>query len=201
MLICKNTLFVRNHERNTKRISSNLVNKNLSSLLYNQTAKYKMKRTISIFLLFIMMLIAIHPVIAMHFCGGELHSFNLYQTSHNHICCTPQIVITTNESSCCSKADDIIPEYSINSNIDLFQSSCCDYETVEISTDNFHHKVDERITLVPQLLTVNNWIVLKNLFTVNPPPEDANNFIKDFPPKGLFMEDVSILTYICIYRI
>ncbi len=143
-----------------------------------------MKRAISIFLLFIMMLIAIHPVVAMHYCGGELHSLNLYQPDH--------------ESSCCMMADfDDAP----NLQMVMHQSNCCEFDSIEISTDDFQHQANT-IDLIPLLSSIaNSWFTINNLFALNQPEKNTDNFLNEFPPKGLFMEDVSILTYICIYRI
>ena len=148
-----------------------------------------MKRALSIFFLNIMMLVAIQPVVAMHFCGGELHSFDLLKAENNHSCCISKLEV----------AD--IYHYDINLATEVAADDCCEFDTVEVSTDNFQHQAN-RLNLLSQFTMIeNNWFTINNLFALNQPETDTANSELDFPPKGLFMEDVSILTYICIFRI
>lgn len=152
-----------------------------------------MKRAISIFLLHIMMIIAIHPVVAMHFCGDELFSLNLLQSDDDdHSCCIAPNKISNTTS---------LFETASNTGIDLNQASCCHFDTVKLSTDEFGYQSNNiDITTILNLIQ-NNWFTINNLFSLNKPEPNTTNFEDEFPPKGLFMEDVSILTYICIYRI
>ena len=153
-----------------------------------------MKRALSIFFLNIMMLVAIQPVVAMHFCGGELHSFELLQAENNHSCCMP----VQHEKEA---IDSNICHYDIDLDIELMADECCDFDTVEVSTDSFQQQANRLNLLSLFTMIENNWFTINNLFALNQPEMDVATSEIDFPPKGLFMEDVSILTYICIFRI
>lgn len=153
-----------------------------------------MKRALSILFLNIMMLVAIQPIVAMHFCGGELHSFELLQGDNNHSCCIP-----VQEEL--GKSDDGICHYDVDLNIEMMADECCDFDVVEVSTDNFQQQANRFNLLSLFTIVENNWFTINNLFELNQPEIDTKDSEDEFPPKGLFMEDVSILNYICIYRI
>lgn len=153
-----------------------------------------MRRALSILFLNIMMLVAIQPVVAMHFCGGELHSLELLQAENNHSCC-----ITLQEDVAVTEGD--ICHYDIDLDMELMADECCDFDTVEVSTDNFQQQANRLNLLSLFTMIENDWFTINNLFALNQPEMDVATSEIDFPPKGLFMEDVSILNYICIYRI
>lgn len=141
-----------------------------------------------------MMLVAIQPVVAMHFCGGELHSFELLQAENNHSCCMPtQEGVVTTEGDVC--------HYDVDLDMELMANDCCVFDTVEVSTDNFQQQANRLNLISLSTMIENNWFTINNLFALNQPETDVATSEIDFPPKGLFMEDVSILNYICIYRI
>lgn len=48
-----------------------------------------MKKGLALFLLNIMALVAVQPVIAMHFCEGELYSWGLFASNDESSCCQP----------------------------------------------------------------------------------------------------------------
>ncbi len=145
-----------------------------------------MKRAVSIFLLHIMMLVAIHPVVAMHFCGGKLFSLNLIQDNNDHSCC----MVEENHFTQPSETD-----------IDINQASCCHFDTLEISTDEFQNQTNSTIPISLLSSMENNWFTINDLFSLNEPEKNTTCPQDEFPPKGLFMEDICLLAYICIYRI
>lgn len=158
-----------------------------------------MNKVISIFLLSIMMLIAAHPVIAMHYCEGELYSFNLFQTNDEMECCDGehQNDTTHNHIACCANTAD----HNYKHNISLQSEDCCDYDTMQVSTDEFQH-ISNNISWISLISSIaNNWFTINDLFTLSQPETNLTSFEYEFPSKGLFMEDICILTYICIYRI
>ncbi len=136
-----------------------------------------------------MTIIATHPVFAMHFCGGELYSLKLYQADHDNSCCMmPDEANQKNDEATSMK-------------MDLHQSSCCDFDTVEVSTDDFQHHTNAT-ELLSQLSSIeNNWFTINDFFALNQLETNITCSQNEFPTKGLFMEDVCILSYICIYRI
>ena len=139
-----------------------------------------MKRITAIFSLIVMMIVAIQPVIAMHYCGNELSSLQIYQT--NGI-----------EDICC---DDIEHHEAV-----ISDSSCCETEVMKLSTDEYETKtVHPEVRISAISIDLLGRAIIDQLITTE---SDSNTLLTTlkFPPKGLYLDDVSILTYICIYRI
>jgi len=140
-----------------------------------------MKRVISIILVFVTMVSAIHPIIAMHYCGDELYSYSIIQS-------------------------DIIPESCCNETkelhmLDISGQKCCDTKLLELSTDEYKNPTNHFISRVN--LPIKNLGFFINLSLFNKPEHETVTQLSvlKFPPKGLFFKDVSINNYICIYRI
>ena len=139
-----------------------------------------MKKFTAIFSLIIMLITAIQPVIAMHFCDDELSSLQIYQTIDNYgVCC-----------------DDIEHhDASITGN------SCCETEVMKLTTDEYQTKsIQPELRIYPLSIDVLGYAVINQLNTDEPVSNTFLTTLK-FPTKGLYLDDVSILTYICIYRI
>ena len=139
-----------------------------------------MKRFTAIFSLIIMLITAIQPVIAMHYCGDELSSLQVYQTTDsNEICCND---IGHNDASISGKP-------------------CCETEVMKLSTDEYQIKtVQPEVRISAISIDLLGRAIIDQLITTE---SDSNTLLTTlkFPPKGLYLDDVSILTYICIYRI
>ncbi|MDO5522657.1 MAG: hypothetical protein Q4G48_01275 [Bacteroidia bacterium] len=153
-----------------------------------------MKRKIAVFLLSVMALVAVQPVIAMHFCEGKLHSWDLFVNNNDTSCCETK---TAEPHFCCS------PNLSENHPCSLNEShdGCCDFETIRVSTDVYQNKTQEINPDKPSFSFDNVWFALTHLRknTLSEPNTPLPQ--KTFPPDGLFLQDVSILNYICIYRL
>lgn len=139
-----------------------------------------MRRFTAIFSLIVMIITAIQPIIAMHYCGDKLNSLHIYQT--NGV-----------QDYCCDETEN--HELLISGDI------CCETEMMKLSTDDYQTIAEQTVTRITPLsidiagLTLENQVVESEL--------DFNTLTTTlkFPTKGLYLEDVSILTYICIYRI
>jgi len=84
-----------------------------------------MKRILTYTLLLVILTLSVHPVIILHFCKGEMHSFT---------------VVPKNEASSYCVSSDINQYNSFNSLISyptIFSESCCLYKRLELITDNF----------------------------------------------------------------
>ena len=139
-----------------------------------------MKRFTAIFLFDVMLITSIHPIIAMHYCGDELISFQLYQT--NAI-----------EDFCCDDLEH--REAAISDN------SCCETEVMKLSTDEYETKtVQPEVRISAISIDLLGRAIIDQLITTE---SDSNTLLTTlkYPPKGRYLDDVSILTYICIYRI
>lgn len=148
-----------------------------------------MKRSIAVFLLCVMALVSVQPVIAMHYCGNKLYSWDLFVSNDNSSCCQTEAIEHSNSSE------------NHDCNIQITHNSCCDFETIQVSTDEYQSQIQELNPIQPALSVDNVWFALNYLLqnTVSEPP--LTSLKNDFPPGGLFLQDVSILNFICIYRI
>jgi hypothetical protein len=138
-----------------------------------------MKKSISIVLLLVMLVAGAHPVLAFHFCGEELYSFGMAGSGV--------------EESCCSAG-----EPATDDGISPSHTSCCDIQKISISTDDYQNQLPQsnyqpisldHVWLAPERLS--NRIMPEN-------PLLTNNA---FPPGGLAIQHIDILTGICIFRI
>jgi len=147
-----------------------------------------MKRISAILLLIIMVVSAGQPLFAMHFCGGKLHSFSLLQNFDNaNSCCDDKATPIRNDSHSCT----------LDMNID----SCCDIQFIKVATDDYQNKTENISSRILNLLPDYFNILISVLPKLTDIDTNTSGNKLDFPSAGLFMKDVSILTYICIYRI
>ena len=147
-----------------------------------------MRKATAILLLVITAIFAIRPVIAMHFCDGELHSFNLYP--HHE---------PTGSTCCQSDHTDSVP--GAHHAYAAPWSDCCDNTLLELSTDDFQNKTGPSISRVVSSPLAEGTTLFTNLLKPLVPETDDPPSRQGFPPEGLFLRDIDILTYICIYRI
>ena len=152
-----------------------------------------MKKGLALFLLAIMALVAVQPVIAMHFCEGELYSWRLFASDDELSCCQPE----TAGHSCCGTHSSDNPDCNLNNAAE----DCCDFETIRVATDDYQKQIQEFNSDKLALTLENVWLTLNNLLGRTAAEPNTTLLQNDFPPKGLFLHDVSLLTYICIYRI
>lgn len=78
--------------------------------------------------------------------------------------------------------------------------NCCDTEILKIATDDYQSQHQQIVLNKPLLSFDKMWFALASVFEVV--ESDDYTLVKDaFPPGGLYLQHVDILTYICIYRI
>jgi len=127
-----------------------------------------------------MLITAIQPIIAMHYCDDELDSLHVYHT--NGI-----------QDFCCDETE--------NHDQLISGDFCCETEMMKLTTDEFQNKTDQTVTRIsPISIDIAGMNLINQLIASEPDSDSLLNTLK-FPTKGLYLEDVSILTYICIYRI
>ena len=165
------------------------------------------KKIIALFFLHIMLLVAIHPVVAMHFCGGRLHSVNFFIPEVNHPCCqiAEDIVIEEENPACCG-AEEPAAAADFESciaepELEQADDACCAFQIVELSTDDYQVQTQKASYNPVWYSFESSWFTVNNRFALNEPEPDLSIPENEFPPGGLFMQDVSLLTYICIYRL
>ncbi|MCP3893349.1 MAG: hypothetical protein GY706_01770 [Bacteroides sp.] len=103
-----------------------------------------MKRTTTILTLLLVLLIAVHPVVAFHFCSDRLASVQL-STQDIHSCCS-------NEESGHNDAKQ--------NHID---SKCCHTSVVELSTDSFVTQHNQEHTDIVKSFSY-TFLIVKNIF-------------------------------------
>lgn len=159
-----------------------------------------MKRITAIFLLLIMVVVGAHPVLAMHFCEGNLYSVGILDDSMSKSCCAAMKDMPQPETdSCCSAAQATTSQ---EDNHEAYKShdDCCDIQKVQLSTDDYQHQ-DRQFNIshiLPSLEHV--WFTLNYMFNFVE-PDTTVAIGQNFPPGGLNKQHIELLTYICIYRI
>lgn len=152
-----------------------------------------MKKVISIFLLLLMLIIGAHPVIAMHYCAGELYSFGVLDNEIEKSCCEDMEMPQQDDNACHTTSniqeDNIMPSHE----------NCCDIQKVELSTDDYQHQVQQfnLSNILPSYENV--WLALNLLIPTE--NEGVTKTSQYFPPGGFSLHNIDLLTYICIYRI
>ncbi len=140
-----------------------------------------------------MIISAIQPVLAIHYCGDKLHSFSILQA-------------TGIPASCCDTKhveEDTSPfiTMEIMEKVGEMGNKCCSDELLHLSTDDYQNRFEQLISQIrPLLVGQAGTLIVNPTNTTKPEATTWLNKLK-FPPKGLYLNDVSLLTYICIYRI
>lgn len=136
-----------------------------------------MKRLVSIFLLLLMLAASVQPTLALHFCGGELHSVRL----------------GGNLTSCCKNARTIGDAEGV-----FFQKACCANYQIDIHTDTFQPQ-DAATDIVPLVACISC------LFSALMLPDTDGDFFAarlNVPPDSLtYPPPTDRLTQFCIFRI
>ena len=150
-----------------------------------------MRKVTALFLLMIMAVFAIRPVIAMHYCNGELYSFNLYQHQED-----------SSNFSCCHSDNSEASPIS-HQTLTSAWGSCCDNTALELATDEYRNKAGSFVLRILSNPVEDGIPLFANTNSLKPSVLDTGDPSSGqlFPPEGLFMKDIDILTYICIYRI
>ncbi|NLO70284.1 MAG: hypothetical protein GX102_04945 [Porphyromonadaceae bacterium] len=157
-----------------------------------------MKRIFAIVLLHVMLLVAIQPIVAMHFCGGKLYSLSFMEHDDMGECCEAPVK-HVEEQSCCSTEHAENPFY--HTCVETTGADCCDLQMYQFQTDSFQAEINS-ISLTKTVHSFDiPWLSINSLCKQT---EQTNNnsFLSDaFPAEGLFLKDVSINTFVCVYRI
>ena len=140
-------------------------------------------------LILLVLTFSVHPIITLHFCNGDLHSFSLTSISETNTCCASSTI-----------SENITFEKYTN-NIINSSETCCTIENVEFLTDNFTVEQTNTTTHKPvtSILIHASAILdyLISLFT-------SDAIIKSnhpISPIGLRSTTLKFLSYICVYRL
>ena len=158
-----------------------------------------MKRFIAILLLHIILMSAGQPVLALHYCGDHLLSFTLLHTGG------------TSDSCCDMEADDKkqihpVEDYtfgmhSATCTLEEKSETCCNTQLLTPGTDDYQNKIEQPVSRFASTSYEGIAALLIPLFKLSESETYTIHSLHDFPPGGLFLQDVRLLTFICIYRI
>ena len=147
-----------------------------------------MKRILTSILLLLVLTLSVHPILSMHFCGGELQSLNIQALSSNSMCCLP------------TEVEDIENSATSSQSVIASDNSCCSTTNLEVVTDNFTLNSAQSIQLPTELTYMPAWFVVNyliNLATVETTTETSFNF----PIYGSYLKTLTFLSLICVYRL
>ena len=147
------------------------------------------KRILTSLLLVLVLTMSVHPIITLHFCNGDLHSFTMGAANEATACCILSDVAENNHFD------------TLSTNLTESSDSCCSFQNVEIITDNF--TVDQTNTTIQKPVTftfihasaILDYLI--NLFT----PEAIIKSSHPISPIGLRSTTLKFLSYICVYRL
>ncbi len=182
-----------------------------------------MKKGVAILLIAIMLLTGIQPVLSLHLCASSLFSVTLFDEAESVSCCEMPIKSAhnsandkdTSSSACCEMQMQAAPKISAgqkhstteqrhsatnaSSEIDVFHKDCCEFQIIEISTDEFTHDAEQQTTQNLSQLTDAWGVIISFLQSIT--PDNTLTLTQLFPPAGLSRLTADLLTFICIYRI
>lgn len=156
-----------------------------------------MKKGIAILFTAIILLAGIQQTLSLHLCANTLFSAALYQGAESNTCCDEPMEATCHITP---GEDEALKRASSDTN--AYQEDCCEFQTIEIFTDNFTF---EQLNTTIQQSVVSSylpiWAVVNYLFNLFTPDTliNSNNHIS--PPLELYNSIQKFLSFICIYRI
>lgn len=143
-----------------------------------------MRKGIAILLTSIMLLTGIQPVLSLHLCGGSLFSVSLLDE--------------TAPVACCDLPEPAAP--LATPGIVNYHADCCDFQSLELSTDDFSVETDQQTHRNQTPVTVTLWAAIRSLLH-QVLPDEPQPLRHLFPPAGLGRLTTSLLTLNCIYRL
>lgn len=147
------------------------------------------KRILTSILLLVVLTLSVHPIITLHFCNGDLHSYTVLSKSETNACCVLSNLTETNNFD------------THSTNLLESSESCCSFQNVEIITDNFileHTNTTIQKPFSFSYLPVSGVLdYLINLFT----PDAIIKSNNPISPIGLYSTTLRFLSYICVYRL
>ncbi len=158
-----------------------------------------MKQALSICMLLIMTVVSVHPTLAIHLCGGSLHSIDLLGASPEKCCCCGMAEHEAGKHQAdCPEHNQSAPDNHTSAFSQPF--GCCATHTVELSTDNYQvQQILKTGVLYPEITYIA--LFLSDPVSIWKDYLDPLTIQHIFPPGGLARYDADLLPLICIFRI
>jgi hypothetical protein len=152
-----------------------------------------MKRSVAVFLLWMMALVAVQPTLAFHFCGENLYAIGFTAARENRCCCMAE----ADETGCSA------PEQPLSGDGGSVVSepveSCCSNYIVALSTDDFQAPSGEfaigEVSVVPPVCYFSGEISGISGRDGLPITQSV------FPPGSFVKCHVDLLAFICVFKI
>lgn len=149
-----------------------------------------MKKVISVALMVLMLLVAVHPVLAMHYCGGKLRSF-AYAGNGSPACCKAMSHHSFEEQDEESSG--------LKHSSGFLSRTCCHNQVLELATDDFSAQTQSLSLTDEHSASIVAWITCLVLYpALGSPNQDKVTY---FQPGGLQQSGSDFLAYLCTYRI
>lgn len=162
-----------------------------------------MKRILTSLLVILVLTLSAHPILIMHFCEGELQSFNIQKLNSNAICCMPtEMGEMENETTPLTTplTSPLTSPLTPSQSFIASDNSCCLTTNVEVVTDNFTLNSAQSIQLPTVSTYMPAWFAVNYL--INIVALDATiETIYDFPIYGSSLKTLDFLSLICVYRL
>ena len=148
-----------------------------------------MKRISTSILLLVVLTLSLHPIVTLHFCKGDLHSFSVVSMNAATTCCALSSISENNNFD------------TPSTNLTESSESCCSFQNVEVITDNFTSEHTTTTIQNPtafsyfQMSAILNYLI--NLFAPDTIPV-TNNYLS---PPVLYNTTLKFLAHICVYRL
>jgi|GEM_PF-6738072 hypothetical protein len=164
-----------------------------------------MKRTISIFLTTIVLLVMIQPTLVFHYCDNSLRYVKLLTEDSVHCCCSgvnghEEINGNTNINGSTNK---YAQDRSVATDGDLFLESfksCCSFYIIGISTDDFNLQQEAAIDRGTSV-AISYLPSVTSLSSVSKEVDKAAINLQRFLPGETFYESRELLSMICAFLI
>ena len=134
-----------------------------------------MKRILTSILVLLVLTISVHPILTMHFCGGNLQSFNIHTQSNDNMCCSPV------------EAENIENTKFATLKLVEANNECCTVRNVEIVTDTFISISSQSIQTPTESTFIPGWFALNSLINLTAPEATIKSFF-NFPTSGFYIK-------------
>lgn len=139
-----------------------------------------MRKNVSILLMTIMLIVAVHPVFAIHFCEGKLESVKIFDNL---------------DTGCASGMDTNVARD--NNTLQHIEKSCCFTRHLHLNTDDYQYSISHISIHLPVFECVPTGFDTKYISYINPELNEEA-VIPPIPPAE---NGRGIISSICILRI
>lgn len=139
-----------------------------------------MPRLAAIFTLMLVLLIAVQPVFAFHYCSGRLVSVEVPTPDHGQPCCPDT-------------------HHDGDTGGDIIKDSCCHTSLTALATDDYMHQETSGQQVIPAGISA--FLLFTGILSRLTPEPSGSPWHNNTPPPYLPAKGKDILTRFCVYII